>query len=123
MLSRTRRFAAIAVTALVVSAGIPATTAGAALQTCQAAVSQSTGSETAVVIVGQYADNKWRGIVTLTCHIVQNGVKVASKSDMTSGSVAVLVWEERIPPEPFTVCHEIRIFVVSTMTNYYTTNC
>ena len=51
MASRTRRLAGIAAAAFVISAAVPATNAAAALIPCQA-VSQSTGSEVAVVLVG-----------------------------------------------------------------------
>lgn len=121
MFSKKMRLGAVAAV-LAASAAVP-TPANAALGICQAAVSQSTGSETAVVLVGRYVDQKWRGVVTLTCHIVQNGVKVASASDVSTGSVAVVASDERIPPGPFTVCHEVRIFVPATMTHYYMTNC
>lgn len=121
MLSKKMRLGAVAA-ALAASAAVPAP-ASAALTTCQAAVSQSTGSETAVLLVGRYVDQKWRGMVTLTCNIVQNGVTVASAGDVGSGSVAVVASDERIPPGPFTVCYEVRIFVPSTMAHYYMTNC
>ncbi len=121
MFSKTRRHAAVMAAAALLSLALPAAPAAAA-GPCQAHA-VSTDSETAILLEGHYVDNKWRGSVTLICHVVQDGLKVASAGDMTSGSVAVVASDERIPLGPFTVCYELHIFVVSTMANYYTTNC
>ena len=111
MLSRTRRFAALAVTALAVSAGIPATAAGTAASPCRAVVSQSTGSEVAILLEGHYSYSGGdRPVeVSLTCHIVQNGVKVVSVGDFLSGPTAALVSDERIGTDPFYVCYTVAV--------------
>ncbi|HEV2757596.1 MAG TPA: hypothetical protein VG318_17670 [Actinomycetota bacterium] len=109
MKTKTVRRACAALAALALSASIPATTAGAATSTCNA-VTHSTGSEVAVVLEGHYRwpkDNT--ADVRLTCHIVQNGVKVVSVTDPLSGHVAALVSDARIGTDPFSVCYTIMV--------------
>ena len=109
MRSKTRRYAAAVTAVLAVSAAIPATTAGAAPDICNA-VSHSTGSETAVLLEGHYRWPKDRTAdVRLTCHLVQNGVKVVSVTDPLSGHVAALASDERIGPDPFQVCYTVMV--------------
>lgn len=110
MLSKARRLAGVAAAVLAVSAGIPATPAGAAAGPCTAVVSQSTGSEVAIVLEGHYRWTKSNTAdVRLTCHIVQNGVHVVSVSDELRGSVAALASDERIGTDPFYVCYSIYV--------------
>ena len=110
MLSRTKRFAGVAAAALAVSAGIPATTAGAAAGPCTAVVSQSTGSEVAILLEGHY---RWpkssTADVRLTCHIVQNDVTVVSVTDPLTGHVAALASDVRIGTDPWYVCYSIYV--------------
>ncbi len=109
MLSKTRRLTGMIATVLVISACIPITTAGAAPDICNA-VSHSTGSEVAVVLEGHYRWTKDRTAdVRLTCHLVQNGVKVVSVTDPLSGHVAALVSDQRIGTDPFSVCYTIMV--------------
>jgi hypothetical protein len=124
MLLKTRRYAASVAAVLAVSGAIPATTAAAAPDVCNA-VSHSTGSEVAVVLEGHYRwpkDNT--SDVRLTCHIVQNGVKVVSVTDPLSGHVAALVSDQRIGTDPFTVCYTILVSNNPAPWNWLTmTNC
>ncbi|HEV2757597.1 MAG TPA: hypothetical protein VG318_17675 [Actinomycetota bacterium] len=126
MLCRTRRAAATAAAVLTVAAGIAAPTAAAADGPCQAVASQSTGSEVAVVLEGHY---RWpkdtTSDVRLTCHLVQNGVKVVSVTDPLRGHVAALVSDARIGTDPFTVCYTIYVSDPGPVTWPYftTTNC
>lgn len=124
MFSKTRRLTGTIAMGLVISAGLPAPTAGAAPGTCNA-VSRSTGSEVAVVLEGHYRwpkDNT--ADVRLTCHIVQNGVKVVSVTDPLSGHVAALVSDQRIGTDPFTVCYTIMVSNQPAPWNWLTmTNC
>lgn len=108
MLSKAKRLTGLAATALAVSAALPAAPAGAALGPCTA-VAQSTGSEVAVVVEGDYVDNKWLGNVSLTCHLVQNGVTVASIKDPLIGPVATLASDQRLGTDPFHVCYSVHI--------------
>lgn len=124
MLSRTKRLAVVAAAALAVSAGIPATTAGAATGPCMG-VTHSTGSEVAILLVGHYTWTKDRTAdVRLTCHIVQNGVKVVSVTDPLSGNVAALASDERVGTDPFYVCYTISISNQPAPWNWLTfSNC
>ena len=107
MLSKTRRVCGLVTAVLAVSAAIPATTAGAAWSPCTA-VSQSTGSEVAVLLEGHFSSSRRNAPdVTLTCHIVQNGVKVVSVTDPFSGAFAALASDERIGTDPFYVCYTL----------------
>ena len=114
MLSRTRRFAGVAVAALALSAGIPAATAGAdSIELCRAVVSHSTGSEIAILLEGRYTHSgDGNAEARLTCHIVQNGVKVVSITDPLEGPHAALASDERIDPDPFYVCHELTVWKI-----------
>jgi hypothetical protein len=109
MLSKTKRFAGVAAAMLAVHAGIPA--AGAAASPCRAVVAQSTGSEVAILLEGHYSYSGDNGPieVSLTCHIVQNGVKVVSVGDFLSGPTAALVSDERIGTDPFYVCYTFAV--------------
>ena len=125
MLSKTKRFTGVVVAALIVSAGIPAGTAAATLAPCRAVVSQSTGSEVAIVLTGEYLDRAG-GNVLLTCVIVQNGVRVVSVQDpILVGSFAALASDERLGTDPFYVCYEVQTwFMVDDFgSNYHHTNC
>jgi hypothetical protein len=110
MLSNAKRFAAAASAALAIAAGVAPPAAGSAEAPCRAAVAQSTGSEVAIVLEGHY---RWPKSTTahvrLTCHIVQNGLKVVSVSDPLPGHVAALVSDERIGTDPFSICHSIYV--------------
>jgi hypothetical protein len=109
MLSKTKRLTAVAAAAVALSAALPATSAGAVPGTCNA-VTHSTGSEVAVLLEGHF---RWakdtRADVRLTCHIVQNGVKVVSVTDPLSGNVAALASDARIGTDPFRVCYSIML--------------
>jgi hypothetical protein len=108
MLSRTGRFAGVAAAVLAVTAGLPAGAAGAADGPCRAVVSQSTGSEVAILLEGHFSSSRRNAPdVTLTCHIVQNGVKVVSVTDPFSGAFAALASDERIGTDPFYVCYTL----------------
>jgi hypothetical protein len=128
MLANTKRLTAVAAAVLALSAAIPVTSAGAVPEICNA-VSHSTGSEVAVLLEGHY---RWpkstTAHVSLTCHIVQNGVKVVSVSDELPGHIAALASDERIGTDPFSVCYSIYVtdrpltppFPIHA---YSTTNC
>lgn len=105
MRSRTRRLAVIVSAALALSAPIPASTAAPALAPCRAEA-VTTGSETALVLIGRFSENGAFD-VWLTCHIMQEGQRVVSRTDEMEGPVAALASDERIPPGPFTVCYEV----------------
>lgn len=117
MLSKTRRFAAVATAAFALSAALPAGTAAGAPVTCRA-VSASTGSEVAIVLQGQYVD-KAGGDVRLTCHIVQNGVKIVSVTDPLTGPVAATVSDQRIGTAPFRVCYSVAIEPLNPWAPYF----
>lgn len=121
MLSKAKRLIGVAAAAVAVSAALPAPTAGAALAPCRA-VSQSTGSEVAIVLEGQYVD-KSGGDVVLTCYLVQNGVRVASARDPLVGPVAVLASDQRLSTVPFTVCYTVSIRNLVTWSSSYYSNC
>lgn len=86
---------------------LPATPGAAAPAPCRA-VSQSTGSEVAILLEGHYADTQG-GDVTLRCYLVQNGVTVASVTDPLVGPVAALAADQRLSTAPFRVCWEVTI--------------
>lgn len=110
MLTRTRRLVGVAAAALAVSAALPAPVAGAVDDApCNAAVTQSTDSEVAILLEGHYVWNKRDGHVRLTCHIFQNGVEVAAVSDQLPGWIAALASDERIGTDPFYVCYSIYV--------------
>jgi hypothetical protein len=123
MASRTRRLTGLAVAGLLISAAAPATSAlGASLAPCRA-VSQSTGSEVAVVLEGSYTD-KAGGDVFLTCYLVQNGVRVASVRDPLVGPVAALVSDQRLGTAPFSVCYTVSVHSLDPWGPYfYDSNC
>lgn len=112
MRSRTRRITGVTAAALAAFAAIPATPSGAAIRPCQAVVSQSTGSETAVVLEGHFRTDRENSEVRLTCHLVQNGVKVVSVTDPFTGPWALTVTDQRIDPDPYYVCYELSILVI-----------
>jgi hypothetical protein len=110
MRSLTTRLAVVAAVALALPSAVHAPAAGAALSPCRAVVSQSTGSETAIVLEGHYSySGPDAGIsdAQLTCYIVRNGVKVVAVPDPFEGLTAALVSDERIDPGPFTVCYSV----------------
>lgn len=112
MRSRPRRLAGVTAAALAVFAAIPATPSGAAIRPCQAVVSQSTGSEIAIVLEGHYTYSGPDASISdarLTCHIVQYGVKVVSVTDPFEGPTAALVSDERIDPDPFSICYSLDV--------------
>jgi hypothetical protein len=112
-MSRTRRLVAVAAAAAAIAAAAPASRAVAdtAAGPCKV-VSQSTGSEVAIVLVGNYT-TKTGGDVILTCYLVQNGVKVASARDSLRGPVAALVSDQRLNTSPFTVCYAVAMQDIS----------
>lgn len=110
MSPRIRLLTAAAAVATAAFAGMPARAAGAAESPCRAVVSQSTGSETAILLEGHYSySGPDAGIsdTQLTCYIVQNGAKVVAVSDQLEGPTAALVSDERIDPHPFTICYSV----------------
>ena len=110
MRSVTRRLTVLAAAALALSSIVPAPTAGAAPSPCRAVVSQSTGSETAILLEGHYSYSGSDANISdaqLTCYIVQNGVKVVTVRDQFEGPTAALVSDERIDPYPFSVCYSV----------------
>ena len=108
MHSRTKRLTGIATAVLALSAAVPAASASAlAVVPCRA-VAQSTGSEVAIVLAGHYVDSEG-GDVTLTCHIIQNGVRVVSVRDPLIGPVAATVSDQRLGTAPFRVCYTVSI--------------
>ncbi|HEV2757598.1 MAG TPA: hypothetical protein VG318_17680 [Actinomycetota bacterium] len=112
MLSRTRRVAATVAAVLAVAGGMAAPTAAAAEGPCQAAVSQSTGSEIAIVLEGHFTysgSNSALADANLTCHIVQNGVPVVTVSDQLVGPTAITVTDQRIDPDPYHVCYALEV--------------
>lgn len=117
MRSKTRRFIGMAAAVLAISGAIPATTAGAALIPCQA-TSQSTGSEVAIVLRGNYVDRDG-GDVTLTCSIYQGTTRVASVRDPLAGPVAALVSDQRLGTAPFRVCYTVSIEPLDAWAPYY----
>jgi hypothetical protein len=124
MLSKTKRLTAVAATVLALCASTPAASADAALGTCNA-VSHSTGSEVVVLLEGHY---RWAKDTTadvrLTCHIVQNGVKVVSVTDPLSGNFAALASDARIGTDPFHLCYTIMVNNQPAPWNWVTmTNC
>ena len=114
MLAKTRCVVGVAAAALAVSAAIPAATAAAdSLELCRAVVSHSTGSEIAILLEGRYTHSgDGNAEARLTCHIVQNGVKVVSVTDPLEGPHAALASDERIAPDPFYVCHELTVWKI-----------
>lgn len=106
MLSMTKRLTGVA--AVIAFAGAaPAHAATLSIAPCRAQ-SASTGSETAILLHGHYADTADIAFdVLLTCHIVQGGQRIVSRTEQVDGPVAALASDERIPPGPFTVCYEV----------------
>lgn len=112
MLSMTRRAAAVAAAVLAVAGGMAAPTAAAAEGPCQATVSQSTGSEIAIVLTGQFTYSGGNSLLAdaqLTCRIVQNGVPVVTVSDELTGPTAITVSDQRIDPDPYYVCYALDV--------------
>ncbi|HEV2757600.1 MAG TPA: hypothetical protein VG318_17690 [Actinomycetota bacterium] len=122
MLSKVRRFAAVAVAATAISAALPAGTAAARPDPCRVS-SFNTTSEYAVVVEGHWVDTGG-GDVRLTCHLVQSGVKVASATEDVPGPVAVIASDQRIDPSYFRVCYEVTIEPANPWGPlYFDTNC
>ena len=112
MISKTRRLAVTAAIVAALSRGTTAPPAGAAEGPCRAVVSQSTGSETAIVLAGHFTysgPNSMLADANLTCHIVQNGVKVVTVSDDLVGPTAITVSDQRINPDPYYVCYSLEV--------------
>lgn len=122
MLSKTKRLAAVATAALAISAVVPAASATAVAPAPCRAVSQSTGSEVAIVLVGHYVDSEG-GDVTLTCSIIQNGVRVVSVKDPLIGPLAATVSDQRLGTAPFRVCYTVSIEGLSPWNYKSYTNC
>ncbi|HEV2757599.1 MAG TPA: hypothetical protein VG318_17685 [Actinomycetota bacterium] len=103
----------LAVTAAVaLAAPISAPAAGAAESPCRAVVSPSTGSEIAIVLEGHYTYSGPHANISdarLTCHIVQNGVRVVSVTDPFEGPTAALLSDERIDAGPFSICYSLDV--------------
>jgi hypothetical protein len=117
MLSRTRRVAAATAAVLAVVGGMAAPTAAAAEGPCQATVSQSTGSEIAIVLTGHFTysgNNSTLADANLTCHIVQNGVAVVTVSDQLAGPTAITVSDQRIEDGPYHVCYFLEVVFTDT---------
>jgi hypothetical protein len=111
MRPRTYRLAAVAA-ALALFGAVPAP-AAADDPPCQALVSGSTGSETAIVLEGHYTYSGPYSSISdahLTCHVVQNGVRVVSVSDDMTGPTAITISDQRIDPFPFHVCYEVAVW-------------
>ena len=107
MLTRTRRLVGVAAAVIALAGAAPAHAATLSVAPCRAQ-SASTGSETAILLHGHYADTADIAFdVVLTCHIVQGGRIIASSTDLMGGPVAALASDERIPPGAFTVCYEV----------------
>lgn len=119
MAHKTKRLVAVAAAVAALSAAMPAATAGAALAAgpCRA-VSQSTGSEVAIVLEGHYT-TKNGGDVTLTCSIIQNNVRVVSVRDPLTGPVAALASDQRLGTAPFRVCYSVTIEDLNPWGPYY----
>lgn len=119
MALETRRLAAVVAAAAALSAAVPVTTAGATIAAgpCRV-VSQSTGSEVAIVLEGHYT-TKNGGDVTLTCSIIQNGVRVVSVKDPLTGPVAALASDQRLGTAPFRVCYSVTIEDLNPWGPYY----
>jgi hypothetical protein len=85
---------------------------------------RSTGSEVAIVLTGEYVDRTGSD-VTLTCILVQNGVRVVSVRDPLGGPVAALASDQRLGTAPFSVCYDVvgHKMVDDFGTTYHYTNC
>ena len=62
--------------------------------------------------------------MVLTCHLVQNGVRVASVRDPLVGPVAALVSDQRLGTAPFRVCYTVSVQNLDPWgPYYYYSNC
>lgn len=107
MPSKTKGLTGVAAAVIALAGAVPAHAATIGVAPCRVQ-SVSTGSETAILLHGHFTDTADVAFdVVLTCHIVQGGQRIVSRTDQLDGPVAALASDERIPPGAFRVCYEV----------------
>lgn len=118
--TRGRKLAAAALTALALAASAPP--ASAAPGPCRSQAGVTNGSTLQLALTGQYVGRAGDD-VTLTCNVVQGGVVVASATDRLGGPVAALAEVVQVPVAYYLVCYEVTIWDITGWGYRYETNC